>query len=654
MSIRFIVLFFILILLLSPVIKYFQLYFDKPVIIVAQDVSESIGLVKNRGLLSPTDYEKKLIAFDEELSNNFEIKNYTFGDKLSDTLGFAFKEKETDFSALFDEISSRFVNYNIGALVIATDGIYNKGSNPLYAAKDLGFPIYTIALGDTTHKRDLILKNVVSNSIAFLGDYFPVELQLNSFGFNGQTANIEVIHQGNVVASQMVTIDRTDFSKLLRFDIQTNEKGLQTYMVRVSEKEGEFSTKNNIGQFVIDVVDDKKKIVILSHAVHPDIGAIKSALEANKNIKVESYTFDQFKKNIVDYQLVIFHQLPTLLFNTQKIVNQMKENQIPVLYIIGLQTDINNFNLLKAGCKIQNTRGLTEQVLPIMNPAFKLFEIDDKTAELIAECPPLLTPFGDYMADNKEDVLFYQEIKGIKTNKPLLYFAKENPGKEAKSAFLFGEGIWQWRMKDYLLNENHNQFDGFINKIIQYLALDVKKERFMVYHQRIFNENEDVQLRAEFYNESYELNNDPDVTLELFNGNNKKYNYQFSRAGKAYTINLGQLPEGNYRFVASTEFDGKKYQKNGEFKVVPVNIEELDLTANHQLLNQLAMQSGGKLFYPNQLDALLSELKGNERIKPVSHSIIDLVDLIELKWLFFLLVIFLSIEWFVRKYFGAY
>ncbi|MDF1549777.1 MAG: hypothetical protein P1P88_18255 [Bacteroidales bacterium] len=654
MSIRFFVLFFISFLLLSPVIKYFLLYFDNPIIIVAQDCSESIGLVKHAGLESKDDYKKHFIEFDKNLATKFDVKNYTFGDRLEDTLSFNFDEKETDFSELFNEINSKYINYNIGALVISTDGIYNKGGNPLYASKDFSFPIYVVALGDTTHKRDLIIKNAISNSIAFSGDYFPIEVLLSSYGFQNQVANIEVIHQGKVIVNQLVVIDKNDFSKQIKFEIQAKEKGLQSYQIRVAGKEGELSLINNSRQIIIDVVDDKKKVLILSHAVHPDIGAIKTALELNKNVQIESFTFDQFKKNISEYQLVIFHQIPTHLFNTQKIVSRLQQDLIPTFFIIGSSTNINSFNQLKTGNQIQNNKGLNEQLIPKLNNSFKLFELDDKFIGLIQECPPLLAPFGDYISDNQMDILLYQEIKGIKTNMPLLYFTKEIPGQTAKAAFLFGEGIWQWRIKDYLLHENHDQFDGFINKIVQYLALDIKKDRFMVYQNRIFNENEEIQLRAEFYNQSYELNNEPDVTFELSNGDNKKYNYQFSRNGKAYSINLGRLPEGNYRYLAKTEFEGKKYVKNGEFKVVPVNIEHLDLTANHHLLYQLAMQSGGKLFYPNQLKELVKELEGSDSIKPISHSIVDLVDIIELKWLFFLFVFFLSLEWFVRKYLGAY
>jgi hypothetical protein len=411
---------------------------------------------------------------------------------------------------------------------------------------------------------------------------------------------------------------------------------------------------NNSQQFVIDVIDDKKKVLILSHSVHPDIGAIKSALENNKNILVESYSYDQFENNVSDYQLVIFHQLPTFAFNIQKLVTQLEQDKIPILYIVGPQTNVLAFNQLLTGITIDNQQRLTEQVTPKINPNFKLFELDPKFIELINDCPPLSSLFGNYNLSGQFEILLTQEIKGVRTNKPLFAFENSAFAGKAKNAYLFGEGIWRWRIKDYLLHDSHEQFDAFINKTVQFLALDIKKERFMVYHKNVFNENEDIILRTEFYNQTYELNNEPEVILELTSADNKKYNYSFSKTGDAYTLNIGRLPQGNYSYTASTAFEGKKYSKAGQILVIPVNLEHQDLTANHHLLNQMSIQSNGKLFYPSEMNQLLEELKNSDSIKPVSHSITDLVDLIELKWIFFLFVFFLSLEWFVRKFYGAY
>jgi len=72
------------------------------------------------------------------------------------------------------------------------------------------------------------------------------------------------------------------------------------------------------------------------------------------------------------------------------------------------------------------------------------------------------------------------------------------------------------------------------------------------------------------------------------------------------------------------------------------------------MLYQLAVENSGSMFLPDSIEKLVSELKQNNNIKPVSFSTKDLIDLIELRWLFFIIIGLLSVEWFLRKFFGGY
>lgn len=652
---RFSVLLILCFLLLMPVIKHSNIYFDKPLIILSQDNSESVGLLNSIDSMQASNYQSNIKHIYNLLSKKYETKFLTFGDRINDSLNFNFDEKETNYSQLFDEINKKYANYNIGALIIASDGIYNKAGNPIYAAKKFTFPIYTIALGDTAKKRDLIIKGIHSNKIAFLGDMFPIEVLFNSFGYKNKTATVSIIHKGKTIDKKSIEITANDFSKQLEFSIAADEKSLQNYTVTVDYKKDEFSHKNNSKQFVIDIVDDKKKILILYNSVHPDIAAIKNALKSNKNVISKSINIDKANKvKLTDYQLVIFHQLPSSNSNIQNIIKTLNTNNIPSFYVLGTQTNINKFNRLNLGLTIDNNKGFTELTLPEINETFQLFEYEKDFANFISECNPLSSFFGTYKLDKQVEILLYQNIKGVSTKKPLLAFRNSLYTNQTKMGILFGEGIWHWRIKDYMLNDNHEQFDAFINKIVQFLALDIKKERFMVFCKNIVNENEEVIIRAELYNQAYGLYNQPDVLFELKNSKGEVFKYSFSKSGKSYLLNIGKLALGDYQYKASTTFEGKKYKKTGKIRIIPVNIEHQNLSANHLLLRKLAKQSGGKLFYPKQSTQLVNHIENNDSIKAISHSVTDLIDLIQFKWLLFVIILFLSIEWFIRKLFGTH
>lgn len=650
---RFFSVFFIGIFLLSLVIRYVRIRIEQPVILFAQDNSESIKLAY-KNLSEKDKYSTKINAFNSKLSEKYKLKTLSFGDAITDSLTFTFDEKETGFGKLFNYLKKTYINYNIGALIIASDGIYNRGVNPVYAAKELSYPVYTVALGDSSRKKDVFIGKLITNPIAFLGDEFPLEIQLGAYGFRGKYLNVRVLNSGKIVKEQKIHVPADDFFTKLNFNIPTKQKGLQHYRVEISYFKAEYTKANNAQSFAIDVIDDKKKVLILANSVHPDIAAIREALKVNKNILVDYFTVDRFNKKLEDYQLVIFHQLPSRRDSSQNLFLKLKKAKIPALFILGSQTDISTLNRLNIGFKITKNQHATELSTAAFNKSFNLFETESLQLAAFDDYAPLICPFGNYVLNEKADILMYQKIKGIKTDKPLIFiFSGDNFGS-GKYGFICGEGIWRWRMADYLENENHEHFDALIDRIVRYLSLDIKKQRFIVHAKRIFNENEQINFRADYYNRSYELMNKADVAMEISNEAGHKFNYVFSKTNGAYALSAGQLPVGKYFYRAKITESGKTYSQTGSFIVVPLNIEAVNLRADYKLLYQMSKESAANMYMPDSLDMLLQDLEQNPNIKAVSFSSKDNIDLIELKWLFFIIIGLLSVEWFLRKFFGGY
>ena len=150
---RFIAVTVIAILLLSPFIKTKSTETQKPVIVFLQDNTES---VKNS--FARDDSAKYVTGVKdllETLGKKYDVKTYSFDDKLKDSLSLSFKGKATNISDNLGDIFNLYGNQNVGGIILASDGIYNEGSSPLYTAGNSRFPIYTVALGDTTPQRDL-------------------------------------------------------------------------------------------------------------------------------------------------------------------------------------------------------------------------------------------------------------------------------------------------------------------------------------------------------------------------------------------------------------------------------------------------------------------------------------------------------------------
>ncbi|HQI71081.1 MAG TPA: hypothetical protein PLT47_10050 [Bacteroidales bacterium] len=647
---RTLAVFLIAFLLLSPLVMTRTRTSEKPLVIIAQDNSQSLVFCKDSANIR-THYSEELRQLITSLSEDYDVKTFTFGEKVTEGTGFTYDEKQTDFSLLFDEIQARYANRNVGAVILASDGLYNKGSNPLYLSGTMKYPFYTIAMGDTTIQKDLIISRVNYNRISYLGNIFPLEIVLKADKCSGQKATLTVTKDRETLFAKTIDINAPRYLETVQFQLEAKNKGMQHYRVSISALQGEISVINNSQDVFVEVLDGREKILLLAGAPHPDIAALKQSIETSKIYQVDEFVAEKFNKPLKEYNLAIVHQLPFKGKNHQALLQSLAENKIPVLYILGESSDMAAFNNRKTGLSIQQAAGKYDEATPTVANDFALFTVSEELKKVIADFPALSVPFGEYSKSNSLNVLMYQKIGRVQTQKPLLMF---NTASDPKTGIIAGEGLWRWRMQNYLQTGNQTAFNELVHKTIQYLSVKVDKDRFRVNVKNKFFENEAVEFDAEVYNDSYELVNDPEVTLSITNSENKTFPFTFTRTAHAYHLNAGVFPLGEYRYHAQVKAGSSVLQKSGVFMVVPVNVESLNLIADHQLMFSLAQKNNGKMLYPGQLSQVPDLLKARDDVKSVTYTKKRFSDVVNLFWVFLIILALLSTEWFIRKRFGAY
>jgi hypothetical protein len=647
---RFLSIFIISSLLLGILIKQWSKKVEKPLIVLAQDNSTSI-LFNSDSLYYKGKYKDDIESFKKSLSEKFEVKQLLFGTEVREDNNITFQDKHTDISALIREAENRFVNRNIGALIIASDGIYNKGLNPLYQSYKFKAPIYTIGLGDTTDKKDIILKKVYYNKITYLGNTFPIEILSEVNKCNGCNYQVSIKKNGQQLFNKIISANSDNFFNTTKVQLEAKEKGLQRYTISLSRVEGEVTYDNNQQDIFIEVLDSRQKILLLTAAPHPDIAAIKSAISQNENYDIESYHVNDFNKNLKEYSLVIFYQLPDLNGAGINLIEASQKLLIPTLFITGLNVSYNLFNKLQTGININVVQGKYNEVQAIKNKNFTLFTGNESFNKVYAEFPALIAPFGNIKYSSAFTPLFFQKIGMVETEEPLVLFNVQN---EPKVGVILAEGWWRWKLANYARYQNHDAFNEWIQKTVQLLSAKQDKSKFRVFAKNLYDENEAIEIEAELYNDAFELYNEPEVSINIYDANKKRYPFSFVKTSNAYRLNAGYLPVGDYTYEAMVIIGDKILKQTGSFSIAAIVIEQLQTKANHHLLNSIAEKQNGKLFLPSQFDELKNELLQREDLLPVAYSEQKLNELINLKWIFFLIIALLSLEWFIRKRFGGY
>jgi hypothetical protein len=649
---RFTVVTFLALLLLEPLIQNESQKIEKPIVVIALDNSQSVVLNKD-SLFYQEEFQHKLITVKNKLSEKYEVKTISFGEKLTDGFEFGFDEKQTDFSLLLDDLYAKYYGRNLGAVIVAADGVFNKGQNPVYASSNLkNTSIYTIALGDTAKKKDVAIANVVHNKLAYLGNDFPIEVVVSADYFNKKKAVAKVIKGEKTIATQELIFNSDNDIQTIPFKIEAKSAGKQKYIVQIETTDEEFTLVNNRSEVFIEVLDNKQKILIVAAAPHPDIAALKTSIEKNINYQVDIINVMDYSGKLSEYNLVVLHNVPSVNGGENKLMADIESEKIPVLFFIGAQTQFSTFNKLKCGLSIIAPKGVTNAKASI-NSGFNSFTIDEGLKSLLPELPPLEIPFaGDYKVSTGANILLYQKIGSTITSYPLVGFNEKNG---QKIGFVLGEGIWRWKFQDFIKNKNSNNFESLISKVVQFLAVKEDKNKFRVSTTGEFLENENVVLQAELYNDIYELINDAEVTLDITNEQGEAYPQKaFAKIGQSYRLDAGVFSPGSYTFSAKTTSNSVKYEVNGEFIVKELKVEYLDAVSDHALLYALAEKTGGKMYPKGNFDEIIDDIEKNNNIASLSYVNKELTDIINWKWILLMIIGLLSIEWFLRKRNGAY
>ena len=630
---------------ISLKINYKQV--QRPIVVLAQDNSSSV-VANADSAWYRADYIPKLEKLKQQLGGKFDVRSVVFSDKVTENESVTFDGQTTNIAAVFDYVQTNFYGENVGAVVVASDGIVNQGVDPLYKAGSFSKPVYTVALGDTLPHPDLAIDRLVANKTAFRHSRFPIMVSIKAGDVPHGDYQLTVNEGDTVLASRAVTINSDFVYQKELFYIDGAEEGLHRYDVRIEVPENDANKQNNRRSVVVDVSGKALNVLLLQNAWHPDASAFAQVLAKNERYKLTIKNIADFDGRLGDYSLIILHQLPSAKNGVQRIVEQAQKAELPMLFVVGNQTDMKALQKLVPVIGIEQKRGGNEDAYPTLNTDFQLFKTDFDPSQT-ALFPPLNVPYGDYRAVPSGQVLFYQRIGSVATQQPLVWFVTT---ATQKIGIVSGEGLWRWRLSDYATAGSLSVTDEIINKSVQYLCTSEKKDRFEVRTDDVVPSHREVLFDAMLYNLSMEPVTTADVTLEVTDPSGSRIKSAFQPSETGYTLNIGRKTPGRYRYTATATLGDEVLTRHGQFMVVEESAELSRLQADHSLLFRLADSHGGQMFAPDQLDQLRQALESDTNIKSAEIVTNQMFRAIDSLWFLLAALLLLTAEWFLRKFWG--
>ena len=642
----------LVILSFNPFFKIKKKAIEKSTIIIAQDNSTSLILTKDSSFFKNT-YPLLLDSLINELSEKYTIDKYLFGNETRGFDSINYQDYYTDISNVLKTFKKNYYKKNVGAVILLSDGISNKSYSPEQNIESYPFPIYTVTLGDTTNYPDLYIKDILYNKTAPSQTTIPIRLIANANNCRNEAMNIKLIVDNEIIEEREISVNSSRFSNTIDFNIESGDEGVKQIDVIIDNIKGEVTTSNNSKRIFIDVIDKQYKALFFAKSPHPDLGSLRNIL--GDNFETNMIFSSEELPDLKNYDIIFLHQIPYLgMENQAELSKQLKENkEIPVFFIIGESTDLEAFNTIQSSIELK--KGAVNSILDIKadyNNTFGIFNIDNELIDAINIFPPLSLPHLEFTYKTNHDVMLNMNIKDVSTLSPLMSFSSDENGR--KNAFLFGTGIWRWKLYDFHNNNEYDNFEELFSKSVKYLLTEKDKELTINYKDEYLN-NETIIFTADLKNPSQELTNEPDLRMRIIDKHSKKvYDYDFSKHNKSYRLDINSLPEGIYNFTAEAKLGNTTYSETGSFSIVSIGAEAQDLVANSQRMKLLASLTNGKNFNVDEMNQLVESIENDDRITSITREETNYQDLINMKLIFFVILSLVSIEWFLRKMFGTY
>lgn len=650
--------FFILILvLLNPFFKTKSSYSERPNLLVMLDNSSSTA-IKKASYKGTKSYKKLLsdLNLDDSSSVDYTFKLVGNHIKKGNPDSLTFDDSRTNLYQAVNAIKE--ADNKTDAAILISDGIYTHGENPVFKAKEINTPIFTVGLGDTLSQQDLLVQSVSSPSKGYVNTRQPVSATIKSNGFKGESFQVELRDGSEILDTQTVSPTLMKDTKEVDFSLPLKNEGLHQFSVNIPKHNEEWSADNNRQRFTVDINDARQNILSLAFEVHPDVGYLRGLLLSDRNTNLTKRTWlggnhfveGSFSASADSLDLLVIHGYPRLGL-PESIKQKLKKIAQHVPLVIA-----NTPNFAPRRFEDEITALPVTVSGPWQSETVKLYPLKAHAAHPIMDItdvsyrqlPPLHAPIKNIGSSPSSTTLLNLRYQDNTTDTPAV--AIKTVGNKRLSMIL-PYGWFRIQQDD---NPGFRTFSKeLLLNIVSWTAADPDKQLLEITPaQQTFSGSENVVLDAYLKNEGGSVESDAVINLTIGSDETSPNHFAMDNRGDGhYNIDLGTLPEGIYQFSGTAKKEGRKIEEqSGEFGVARSNAEFISTKRNSRLLKLIASQTNGHYYPYDDISGFWDDLRDKQLLESNTKYRTSFYYLYRHYGWFIAVIILLSAEWVLRKY----
>lgn len=653
----------LLILLLHPVVRFRHRNIRLPVVGLLLDDTISMTVLDNGrlrgGFLRSLNQSRPIL----DLGKRARVMTGLFSNRL-DTLtpleidSMTFSGASTDLSRMLYDFQEQTAAEPVRSLILISDGRMSTGENPLYAARSCGYPIHTLVLGDSVQKPDLILEDVVANSVVYVDNPVQLNLMIRSPGFSDRVATVTLRSGQQILDQKKLRLTSEQAGHPLQLEFTPRQTGLQKLTVELSRFENEVTDENNRREIHVQVLKRRIRVALVAGRPSPDAGYINRFFSNHPDLDLETYTLRNdgsfyegafpSSQSLQETDVLFLADAPTRGFPRPvfRTIQQALETGVSLLWMAGPEMDLNQMKLISALLPFTEMQSAEERLVSIeqteagrRHPVTRIIRPGgDDASQGWHQLPSIYS--GWLRLEPREGAaVLAQSETGI----PLITAFHSGP---VKTVALTGSGWYRLDMLMKGVGRDNQLIRSIFENSLRWLALHESVQPVQLQTDKgIVRAGEDVMIHVNVYGGLNQIAEHARVSGTVrFRQNNIQLEFETRGEGR-YRALYRSFEGGEHQIAVQACYDDQVLGSDTASVMIDAfHPEYMDTRSNPGLMRSISRATGGRFGTPDSLASIVNAIQ----YPPFSEEKISEWNPLEALWILILLILILSTEWFIR------
>jgi uncharacterized membrane protein len=231
-------------------------------------------------------------ALREALGRRFALRFFRFAsstERMAEPQAATFTGTRSDITQALQRVPEELAGLPVSGIVMVTDGadsVRQPMAEALRALKAAGLPVFTVGVGRESFERDVQLGRVDPPSSVLKSTTLVVDVVVGQTGYAGRTVPLIVEDEGQMIASQEITLPADGEPAAVRVRFTLAEAGPRVLQFRIPVQDGEQVSQNNARQALVTVEDRRERILYIEGEPRFEMKFLRQAVADDKNLQV--------------------------------------------------------------------------------------------------------------------------------------------------------------------------------------------------------------------------------------------------------------------------------------------------------------------------------------------------------------------------------